>query len=251
MARPAQRSVSRSRSSFFRRRGASWPRAENHLANSHFSAGLGVWELPTLEHATRTWVADVGHDAPGSVAVTADGSVALVETIVRQCVGVKAGVTYSIGTWFRYEPGFGGPASAALQVYFYSGAECDADYLHGTGTNGTSTALAMASVFQHVSLNFLAPVGTRSAKVQVNVYTSGTFTAKGHIDDVHLTGGLVGDANGDLALSVLDVFHLVNYLFAGGPFPLGPCDVNNSDAVDVLDVFYLINHLFAGGPAPL
>jgi hypothetical protein len=38
---------------------------------------------------------------------------------------------------------------------------------------------------------------------------------------------------------------------AGGPLPLGPCDVNNSDAIDVNDVFYLINFLFAGGPTPL
>jgi hypothetical protein len=50
---------------------------------------------------------------------------------------------------------------------------------------------------------------------------------------------------------VQDVFFLINYLFAGGVRPVGPCDVDNSDAVDVGDVFYLINYLFAAGPAPL
>jgi hypothetical protein len=59
-----------------------------------------------------------------------------------------------------------------------------------------------------------------------------------------------GDADGDGALTVADVFYLINYLFAGGPAPLSPTDVNGSSTVDVADVFYLINFLFAGGPRP-
>jgi Dockerin type I domain len=43
---------------------------------------------------------------------------------------------------------------------------------------------------------------------------------------------------------------LINYLFAGGPAPIGPADVNGDGSVTVADVFYLINYLFAGGPAP-
>jgi hypothetical protein len=40
-------------------------------------------------------------------------------------------------------------------------------------------------------------------------------------------------------------------LFAGGPAPVGPGDVNGDGQVNVADVFYLINYLFAGGPAPV
>jgi hypothetical protein len=62
---------------------------------------------------------------------------------------------------------------------------------------------------------------------------------------------LHGDVNLDGAIDVLDVFRLINELFAGQS-PLVACsDVNADAATDVLDVFYLINHLFAGGPAPL
>jgi hypothetical protein len=59
-----------------------------------------------------------------------------------------------------------------------------------------------------------------------------------------------GDANGDGVTNVGDVFYLVNYLFAGGPPPLGIGDVNRDGTIDISDVFYLINYLFAGGPAP-
>ncbi len=61
---------------------------------------------------------------------------------------------------------------------------------------------------------------------------------------------LAGDASGNGAIDVSDVFYLINALFAGGPAPMKGSDVNGDGKVDVLDVFYLINFLFAGGPAP-
>ena len=61
---------------------------------------------------------------------------------------------------------------------------------------------------------------------------------------------LTGDADGDDAITVTDVFYLINKLFAGGPNPVHNMDVNGDKVVDVQDVFYLINYLFAGGPAP-
>jgi hypothetical protein len=50
---------------------------------------------------------------------------------------------------------------------------------------------------------------------------------------------------------VADVFWLINYLFSGGPSPVGRSDVNADQVINVSDVFYLINYLFAGGPAPV
>jgi len=59
-----------------------------------------------------------------------------------------------------------------------------------------------------------------------------------------------GDVDGNGVVEVLDVFYLINALFAGGPAPIGTADSNADALVDVSDVFYLINYLFAGGPAP-
>jgi hypothetical protein len=60
----------------------------------------------------------------------------------------------------------------------------------------------------------------------------------------------IGDAIGDGHVDVADVFYVINFLFAGGPRPLGRANVNGDSAIDVADVFYLINFLFAGGPPP-
>jgi hypothetical protein len=68
---------------------------------------------------------------------------------------------------------------------------------------------------------------------------------------VLVTATVPGDANGDGSVTVGDVFYLINYLFAGGPAPIGSGDANGDGSVTVSDVFYLINYLFAGGPAPV
>jgi len=61
-----------------------------------------------------------------------------------------------------------------------------------------------------------------------------------------------GDENGDGTLTVLDIFYLINHLFAGGPPPRGVGDCHgDGQPVNVSDVFYLINYLLAGGPAPV
>lgn len=64
---------------------------------------------------------------------------------------------------------------------------------------------------------------------------------------------LRGDVNGDGELSVSDVIYLINYLFKGGPSPVGGVlvgDANCDTNVTVSDVIYLINYLFKGGPPP-
>jgi hypothetical protein len=60
----------------------------------------------------------------------------------------------------------------------------------------------------------------------------------------------VGDANGDGNVDVGDIFYLINFLFAGGPIPLGRANVNGDASLDISDVFYLVNFLFAGGSPP-
>ncbi len=62
--------------------------------------------------------------------------------------------------------------------------------------------------------------------------------------------GLQGDVDGNGQVNVADVFYLINFLFAGGPPPIGASDANGDGLVNVADVFYLINFLFAGGAPP-
>jgi len=62
--------------------------------------------------------------------------------------------------------------------------------------------------------------------------------------------GAPGDATWDGKIDVVDVFALVNYLYAAGPVPAGHADANGDESVDVRDLFYLVNFLYAGGPAP-
>ncbi|HYH08004.1 MAG TPA: carboxypeptidase regulatory-like domain-containing protein [Thermoanaerobaculia bacterium] len=63
------------------------------------------------------------------------------------------------------------------------------------------------------------------------------------------------DANGDTTIDPSDIFYLVNYLFTGGPAPIGVAgvlsgDANGDSVVDPSDIFYLVNYLFASGPEP-
>ena len=61
-----------------------------------------------------------------------------------------------------------------------------------------------------------------------------------------------GDANGDSTVDVVDVVHLINYLYVDGPppNPLATADVNRDCVIDPADVVYLINYLFVDGPPP-
>jgi len=62
-----------------------------------------------------------------------------------------------------------------------------------------------------------------------------------------------GDANNGGDVNILDVTHIINYLYRDGSAPTIPAaaDPDASCAINLLDVNYLINYLYKGGPAPL
>lgn len=60
-----------------------------------------------------------------------------------------------------------------------------------------------------------------------------------------------GDASGDGAFDIGDLFYLINFFFGDGAPPAGDADANGDGAVTVADLFYLINHFFSGGPPPV
>jgi hypothetical protein len=63
---------------------------------------------------------------------------------------------------------------------------------------------------------------------------------------------ICGDANGDGAINVGDVIHLVNFLYRDGPLPVPPLagDFDCDGATNVGDVIKLVNYLYREGPPP-
>ena len=123
--------------------------------------------------------------------------------------------------------------------------------------NGTNFTGATAVRFNGVTATFTVvtssqitttvPTGATTGPITV-IGPGGTATSASNF--TVSTGGPRGDANGDGAVGVSDVFYLINNLFAGGAAPLGTADANGDGVVTVSDVFYMINFLFAGGPPP-
>ncbi|HKC24209.1 MAG TPA: hypothetical protein VKF32_05680 [Thermoanaerobaculia bacterium] len=221
----------------------------NHVVNAHFGSGITGWTTYTQTGYTRGW-SSIGRLAAGSASYTADGTVQLNSRLLSQCVGVKPGVLYSYGVWFRYASGFGTPARGAVRIHLFTDGACTNLLPTGYGTVLSSTDVAVADQFQHLSTVITPAAGTLSISVSIDMQTDAVATAKGYFDDVAFDGGTSGDADGNGVRDVNDVFYLINRLFAGGPLPIGPVDVDDSDSVDVTDVFYLINYLFANGSPP-
>ena len=61
-----------------------------------------------------------------------------------------------------------------------------------------------------------------------------------------------GDANGDGRINLVDVVHIINYVFRGGtpPDPLESGNANCDDEVNIADAVYTIGYIFSGGTAP-
>jgi len=64
---------------------------------------------------------------------------------------------------------------------------------------------------------------------------------------------ICGDADGNEAVSILDVCFLINYLYRGGPPPeqFPSADTNGSGSLNILDISYLIDYLYKDGPPPV
>jgi hypothetical protein len=88
-------------------------------------------------------------------------------------------------------------------------------------------------------LNFVSnDTAFSSDSIPVNLTVTGEFTC--------------GDADGDGNVNMLDILHLIAYLYKGGvaPEPLVAADVNGDGSINMLDILYLIAYLYKGGPEP-
>jgi len=65
---------------------------------------------------------------------------------------------------------------------------------------------------------------------------------------------MLGDADNNGALNILDITYLINFIYRHGTPPMataGIGDLNADGKVNILDLTYFINHLFKNGPAPI
>src|SRR5437764_528075 len=90
----------------------------------------------------------------------------------------------------------------------------------------------------------------------VNVVVTNPDTGSGTLTNGFTYVGQKFDPNNDGVIDPADVFYLINYLFLGGPPPIGPNGMLSGDAngdlvVDPADIFYVVHYVFDGGPAPL
>lgn len=127
---------------------------------------------------------------------------------------------------------------------FYCGCDVYSKLLPDPGYNGVCLGIGFADFLsfqnQHVEIKGTVQECAGCEKLVVE-----------EISELE-PGFILGDANGDKEMSIMDVVCKINYLFRGGeiPHPTWTADVNLDDRIDVCDAVFLINYLFRSGPAP-
>jgi len=63
---------------------------------------------------------------------------------------------------------------------------------------------------------------------------------------------ICGDFDGQPGINILDVVHLINYIYKNGaePIPLEAAEMDGLPGINILDVVRLINYLYKNGPEP-
>jgi len=98
------------------------------------------------------------------------------------------------------------------------------------------------------------PAGSPGA---VNVTVTNTDTTTGTLVNGYTYKPRQFDPNNSGGVDTGDIFYLVNFLFSGGPAPIGTAgpvasgDANGNGTVETADIFYTVNYLFSSGPIPL
>jgi len=224
--------------------------SQNKLVNGAFGTDLSFWTQNTYPDHVMTQTGAIGHAALGAFQIVEDGTVQMNHLVMYQCVAVKEGASYNVGAYFRFPSSLNTLPSGYIAVQWSPAANCPQGNLIPPYVT-TPETVNLPDTWQHTTTPLVAPATAKGALVEVVVKSSSQMPFQAWYDDISFTGGVKGDADGDGSLAIADVFYLINNLFAGGPLPIGPCDVDNTDLVNVSDVFYLINYLFAKGPAPL
>jgi hypothetical protein len=185
----------------------------NLLVNPTFDANVGGWaptgNLSWISHTTEN--ADGAHPA-GSALV---GSFEGFQDVIAQCVPVTGGAIYTVAGDIFVRPGtvFTGMVFAKVGLQFYSSPSCSG----GPLTSITSEAVDTASVWSRRTFTLNAPAAATSAAFHLIVTVQEIQYAQ--FDNLILARRVGGDADADGDVDVVDVFYLINFLFAGGPAP--------------------------------
>jgi hypothetical protein len=219
----------------------------NKVLNPGFESDLSHWNRLQSGGYSDNWT-NGGANTVGSYAVTT--SAVVNAGLLDQCVNVQPSTSYSFGFFYKVSSVFPYPYPAGqLGVSWKDGAGCKGTTID---FNTTPFLNSTPDLWQLLAAqNVTSPAGAHSALLVLGVQSTSAGATTSYFDEVFFRGGIIGDADGNGVVDVSDVFFLINYLFAGGPLPYGPVDVNDDLKVNVSDVFYLINYLFAGGPLPL
>ncbi|MFH1374604.1 MAG: hypothetical protein ABII79_12490 [bacterium] len=63
-------------------------------------------------------------------------------------------------------------------------------------------------------------------------------------------GQTCGDLNDDANIDLDDYYYLIDYMFHGGPLPVGDADMDECGSINIGDAWYLIQHLWVAGDPP-
>jgi hypothetical protein len=189
---------------------------DNAVLNPAFKTGLGYWEKLESGGYSDNWTGSVGATAPGAYAVTTNGQINSV--VLRQCRNVFPATTYSFGTYYRISSVLPARPIGHIGITWLTGQDCSSSTIRSDDAGGNITP----DIWQAIGALVTSPVNAKSALLDLGVSNDSANAGTVYFDDVFLVGvGVVkGDASGDGAVDVSDVFYLINFLFAGGPAPL-------------------------------
>ena len=219
----------------------------NQILNPTFKSGLGFWQTSSGPGLFSEWASNAGATGPSSYRVIT--SAEMNQVVLSQCLNVHSAFQYTFGVYYKISSAFSGLPMGKVSVAWRDATDCGGNVLRYDDTPAIPPSV---DTWLDLTKTVVSPLGAKSVAFLLIVVAPDATVGSALFDDAFLVpvGIPAGDANGDGSVGVADVFHLVNFLFAGGSAPCNG-DVNDDGKLDVGDVFYLVNFLFAGGPAPV
>ena len=199
-----------------------------------FTRSAGIW---TQQGGKLVGLGAVGAARQGfSVALSADGNTALAGGPVDSSSAGAAWVfTRTSGVWSQQGGKLVGTGSSGIAQQGWSVAlSADGNtailggYSDASQTGAAWVFIRTNGVWSQQGAKLVGTVGTGAQQgLSVDLSADGSTTIVGGASDSSNTGAAWvftrfcgrGDVSGDGAVTVADVFYLINFLFAGGPAP--------------------------------
>jgi hypothetical protein len=151
--------------------------AANQVINPDFDTDTNGWTPNSADISISRDSAMNVVGGPGSGAGLVTNSMPGFNLGVTQCVpsGVTGGINYDVGAWVFFASGQAGIGDAGLFVWFYDQAGC-------TGTQSAPLTVAAylpppSDSWTLLTATGVAPAGSVSALIYINLYNSGNANA--------------------------------------------------------------------------